>query len=499
MKLSGWKKIVKWISHLIIILTSIVFIIILVRAFDARNLPDLQSWHSAHLTEEFHTVTSKDLLTYQQYIEIETKVFAELEKKIFAVTQEDSETSVNRYVKGSKVHPGQFTRNWNKSYELTVAQPKAAVVLLHGLTDSPYSMREIANLLHEQGFYVLVPRMPGHGTIPAALRHATWQDWMAVTKMATRHMRTVVGEDVPFYLGGYSNGGALATKYTLESLTDDHIERPERLLLFSPAMGVTHFAAFAKWHKLLSAIPYFRKFEWESIQPEYDPFKYNSFPKMAGHQSFSLAGEITRQFDENAKYLTNWPATLTFQSLIDSTVLTRSVVEQLYNRLETEKNELVLYDVNRANQLADFFPQENAKHEVDTILLQRATLPLPYTLTLITNRHQNSQDTVVRSWRGALNETIEKPLSTPWPRGVYSLSHVAIPFSPDDPYYGDGRHSFKTGIPALGALSPRGEKNTLIVPTQQLMRLRHNPFFHDLKKRIIAFCFANDQQRGVIK
>ena len=492
-------KTVKWVSLLIIILTSIVFTIILVRAFDARNLPDLQLWHSTILTEEFRSGTSDNQLTFQQYIEIENRVFDELDKKIFSQTEEDTDTSTNRYVKGSNVHPGRFTRNWNRSYELTTTQPKAAVVLLHGLTDSPYSMRTIANILHEQGFYVLVPRMPGHGTIPSALRHATWQDWMAVTKMAVRHMRTVVGKDVPFYLGGYSNGGALAVKYTLESLPDDHLERPERLLLFSPAMGVTRFAAIASWHKLLSDIPYFRKFEWESIQPEYDPFKYNSFPKMAGHQSFSLAGEITRQFDENAEHLAHWPATLTFQSLIDSTVLTRSVVEQLYNRLETEKNELVLYDVNRANQLAGFFPQKKSMHELDTILSQRATLPSPYTLTLITNLHGNSLETVVRSWRGTFNEAIEQPLSTPWPRGVYSLSHVAIPFSPDDPYYGDGRHSATNGIPALGALSPRGEKDTLLVPAQQLMRLRHNPFFDDLKSRIIEFCFVHDQQSGTLK
>jgi len=126
------------------------------------------------------------------------------------------------------------------------------------------------------------------------------------------------------------------------------------------------------------------------------------------------------------------------------------------------------------------------------ILSQRATLPSPYTLTLITNQGDNSLETVMRSWQGTDNRATEQPLSSPWPKGVYSLSHVAIPFSPEDLYYGDGQHSVTTGIPALGALSPRGEKNTLLVPAQQLMRLRYNPFFHELKRHILEFCLAQN-------
>ncbi len=300
-------------------------------------------------------------------------------------------------------------------------------------------------------------------------------------------MRDVVGDDRPFYLGGYSNGGALAVKYTLESFVDSGLARPNRLFLFSPAIGITRFAALADWHKLLSAIPYFRKFEWASIRPEYDPFKYNSFPKMAGHQSFTLARTIQKQIDGLAGQLTAWPPTLTFQSLVDSTVLTRSVIEQFYDKLSAPKNELVLYDVNRINRMQGFSPQTTAEQELTAILSRRALHSAPYTLTVITNRRNDTRQVVARTWRGAAKEAVEEPLSVGWPRDVYSLSHVAIPFPPDDPYYGDGRQASSTGIPPLGSLRPRGERNTLIVPLQQLMRLRHNPFFDDMAKRIAEF------------
>jgi len=52
--------------------------------------------------------------------------------------------------------------------------PRGVVVLLHGLTDSPYSQRHIARLYRDRGFVALVIRLPGHGTVPAALTAAKW-------------------------------------------------------------------------------------------------------------------------------------------------------------------------------------------------------------------------------------------------------------------------------------------------------------------------------------
>ena len=73
-----------------------------------------------------------------------------------------------------------------------------------------------------------------------------------------------------------------------------------------------------------------------------------------------------------------------------------------------------------------------------------------------------------------------------WPSGIYSLSHVAIPFAPDDPVYGTGNMGGDYhGIP-LGALQPRGETNLLVTPLNRLMRLRHNPFFAYVEHRVAA-------------
>jgi len=74
-----------------------------------------------------------------------------------------------------------------------------------------------------------------------------------------------------------------------------------------------------------------------------------------------------------------------------------------------------------------------------------------------------------------------------WPRNVYSLSHLAIPFAPDDPVYGIGdvRAESYHGLP-LGALRPKGETHFLTVSLSRLMRLRHNPFFDYVEHRVIG-------------
>ena len=73
-----------------------------------------------------------------------------------------------------------------------------------------------------------------------------------------------------------------------------------------------------------------------------------------------------------------------------------------------------------------------------------------------------------------------------WPFGVYSLTHVAVPFSSDDPVYGanENPNSSYHGLP-LGRLEARGETHLLTAPLSQLMRLRYNPFFGYLEQRVV--------------
>ena len=137
--------------------------------------------------------------------------------------------------------------------------------------------------------------------------------------------------------------------------------------------------------------------------------------------------------------------------------------------------------MNRLHRLKPFIP---AATESPLEQLE-ASGDLPYRLTVITNVASDSAQVGERS-KAPRSSTIDsRPLQMAWPRGVYSLAHVAIPFAPDDPVYGTGddQNGSYHGL-LLGALQPRGETHLLTAPLGQLMRLRHNPFFAYVEQRI---------------
>ena len=156
--------------------------------------------------------------------------------------------------------------------------PRGAAVLLHGLTDAPYSQRHVARLYQEHGFVAVVPRLPGHGTVPGALTDAVWEDWAAATRLAVREARRRVGPGLPLHLVGFSNGGALAVQYALDALENRELRRPDRLVLISPMIGVTAFARFAGIAGWPAVFPAFAKAAWladparvHSVQVQFVP------------------------------------------------------------------------------------------------------------------------------------------------------------------------------------------------------------------------------------
>lgn len=478
---------------LVVLLTITVY---LVRAFDARRMPDLRLWHRASLDSEFRASDYRPDLTFGDYQRIEEKLFEELEQEVYQKIQPTSELALSRYALDGLNNPLLFPRNWNRSYELVPPEIKGGVLLLHGLTDSPYSLQKVGKIFESQGFYVLGIRLPGHGTVPAALTSVTRADWMAATRLGARHVHGQIGGRGPFYMVGYSAGGGLAVEYALEALTDSDLPGPDRLILFSPAIGVTRFASLANWHKALSWMTYFEKFKWQDIQPEYDPFKYNSFPKNGGDQMHLVTKSVQRRVNQikRANRISELPPILTFQSLVDTTILTNAIVERLYDKLEGKEHELVLFDVNRVARVkALLLASEHRRllHELE----HRSDLP--YLLTVITNAGKDSPAVVERTKLPHSNEIVSTDLGLSWPAQVYSLSHVAIPFSLDDWIYGhEPTERMEHGI-ALGAMHPRGERDLLRVSIAQLMRLRHNPFFEYIERRLVDDLGSRSRESGV--
>ena len=52
-----------------------------------------------------------------------------------------------------------------------------AVLVLHGFTGNPASMRPLAEAIAGAGYSVELPRLPGHGTSIEDMKTTTWSDW----------------------------------------------------------------------------------------------------------------------------------------------------------------------------------------------------------------------------------------------------------------------------------------------------------------------------------
>jgi len=473
-----------WVSSAVLFTGILAFTVLFVWAFASRNMPALELWHTVSLAGEFTAGDATPNSTLRDYLEKEKRLFSELKEKIYDRVASTNDLKYCRYRAGGPQNPKPPLGSWNRTFELVPEHIEGGALLLHGLTDSPYSLRRIGELLRSKGFYVLGLRLPAHGTIPAALTRVNWEDWIAATRIGAHHVHEQIGSDQPFVIAGYSNGGALAVKYSLDTLFDPDLPRPDQLLLFSPEIGISAFALIANSHKLLSFIPYFEKFKWLDIGPEYDPFKYNSFPKNAAQQAYEITKSMQRQIKEaqSVGKFGDFPPALTFLSWIDATVDTSATIQRLYERLENKGSELVVFDVNRFDQLASFIPSADEK----PLKLLEARSDLPYRLTIITNMARDSKRMAQRTKAprsGSIESTV---LDFEWPPGVYSLTHVAVPFYPDDPVYGtkEENNGIYQGLP-LGRLQPRGESHLLTAPLRQIMRLRYNPFISYLEQRVV--------------
>jgi alpha-beta hydrolase superfamily lysophospholipase len=476
----------RWVTRLAWAAVIVFLTIVIGGALDARRrLSDLEPWHR-YVPRDARASDLTPQSTLADYLAIEDRAFKGVHDEIEQRLDPAWKIAANRYNADGPSSPTRLGTNWNRTQELI---PQGDVVggalLVHGLTDAPYSMRTIAEDLRSRGYRVLALRVPGHGTVPAGLTDVTWEDWLSAVRVGARHLRRTIGADRPLLLVGYSNGGALVLKYALDALEGSGDPQASRLVLLSPMIGVPPFAWLARVISMLGPVPVFEKARWLDVYPEYNPFKYNSFAANAGLQTWRLTTTLQKQIARAAAagLGPRMPPMLTFHSLVDATVSTPAVVHALYDVVADERSELILFDINRASGLVPFI------RPGDATLLSRLTdrSSRRYRRTLITNTDAASLEVAERSIAPGATAIDTRPLGLSWPRDVYSLSHVAIPFPLTDPVYGRDEAAGAPTMIRLGLLSPRGERAVFSVPSDTLMRLTCNPFFAYQHERIVSW------------
>ncbi|MFC4498988.1 MULTISPECIES: alpha/beta hydrolase [Streptomyces] len=114
---------------------------------------------------------------------------------------------------------------------------EVGVLLCHGFTGSPQSLRPWARYLSGRGLTVSLPLLPGHGTRWEDMALTGWPDWYAEVD---RELRALRERCATVFVAGLSMGGALALR-----LAAKHGADVEGVIVVNPANKVHGLAAYA--------------------------------------------------------------------------------------------------------------------------------------------------------------------------------------------------------------------------------------------------------------
>lgn len=186
------------------------------------------------------------------------------------------------------------------------------VLLCHGFTGSPQSLRDWGRTLAEAGHSVECPRLPGHGTTMSDMNNTRWPDWYAAVERALVELSARCDQ---VFVGGLSMGGTLALR-----LAQHHGEQISGLLLVNPALATERKDAAAL--KILAKIlPTWAGIANDIKKPDSRELAYPRLPLKAALSLQELWADVRSHLDR-----VHVPI-ITFRSRVDH------VVEPLSGRL----------------------------------------------------------------------------------------------------------------------------------------------------------------------
>ena len=464
-----YRIIIKSVLLIIIITISI----IVFRAYNSLDLPNLKTWHTQYPTPELLKNNNYD--SFEEF----AKADDEYIRHNFEMIQSKDYDLFERYNPKSENYPLKGNLNYNASFVLDPgSKAKGIVILFHGLSDSPYHMRDIAMHFYNENYYVFAMRLPGHGTLPSGLLDVQWKDWQqaAFWSMKTANKLSQERNNLPIYMGGFSTGGSMILNYCFNASSSTEMRMPDKVFLFSPAAGVSSLGYIGAWHHSLSWMETFKKFAWLDVVPEYDPAKYMSFTKNAGRQIFLLCKENMKLAEQlnKSQLINKLPPFIAFESWVDATVIPNDLIN-MYDLIANEDDELIMFDVNK--NYAPFI-KGNRSEELDNIAINKTD----YSFEIFRNIPNDSIDNMATLFAYNLDLNKYEVVSADtilWPKNIYSISHISVPISPSNKLYGKKS--------PLSNMLIVGEKNTLIIPSDDITRVRYNPFFDFMMKRIDDF------------
>ena len=160
-----------------------------------------------------------------------------------------------------------------------------AVLLIHGFTGSPKSMRPWAEYLAAHDLTVRLPLLPGHATTWQELNRTPWDDWYATVASELADLRS---RHEKVFICGLSMGGALALR-----LAEEQPSSVAGLVLVNPAVHTERLDRFLL-PLVRNLIPSFPGISNDIKKPGQDEGAYDRLPVRASYTLTALWGAVKR-------------------------------------------------------------------------------------------------------------------------------------------------------------------------------------------------------------
>lgn len=333
-------------------------------------------------------------------------------------------------------------------FELQQNNSQKAVLLIHGLTDSPFTFHDLAAFYYQQGYTVRTILLPGHGTAASALSSVSAKQWQQATQYA---IKQTVNDFDQVLLGGYSTGSALILDYITSQPVNPKIIAA---MLFSPASEPHNKNGWlAKW------IDYIPFVDWIDKDADIDFAKYESFP-------FNAAAAADKAM-----------STVSLASIKKRTIPNLAIFSAFSEVDTTIDNQATLQLLNTLHD-----PKKRPANKLDRLVFygNKAAIPANF----------------ANDYR-VVNPQCKKGIC----KKIYDISHIAIPNSPHNPHYGVSAHYRNCGSyldddilykQCKSNLKPNiGERTAKnLAQYAPLQRLTFNPYFSELTEQMAIFIKA---------
>ena len=322
-------------------------------------------------------------------------------------------------------------------YELTIpsgcnATPSRGALLIHGISDTTHSLKDIAEFLNSECILVRGLLLPGHGTRPGDLLRITKEEWIDAVDFGIRSLKNEVDH---VYVAGFSLGGLLATH-----AATNHADL-SGLVLLSPSLHITYspLAWQTRWLRYVQ--------DWVDIDPNASPVRYQSMPTNGIAELMELKSKTIRSL-RRTKGLK--PPVFAMLAEHDMSVHSRKTLEVLHSASSHEKSRFVYYGGNGKNKIRDSRIEYRSDYLPDLRILNFSHVTFPY-----------SPENALFGENGEIKECGQNI-------GVVNRDEAEACFKTDSPWKGE-----------LGSTD-----DTKYLPLQ---RLTYNPHFAQMTRDILSF------------